>query len=90
MRDILVGVCNPFLIHSACEEEDEGDECDGEEGFEERVEEVELRGGRERMSTTSRSEPGHEVMSGIPGIMSYGPAGESIEGRKSRATRDRS
>ena len=44
MRDILVGVDDPFLVHSACEKEDEGDESDGEKGFEERVEEMKLRG----------------------------------------------
>jgi hypothetical protein len=61
MRDILVGVDYPFLVHSACEEEDEGDECDGEQGFEERVEEMELWGGRAKRFVRGASSPGEDV-----------------------------
>ena len=47
MRDVLVGVGDPFLVHPAGEEEDEGDEGDGEEAFGEVSNEVKL--GREEV-----------------------------------------
>lgn len=55
MRHVLVGIGDPFLVHPACEKEDQGDEGYREEAFCQVADEVELQ--RWRRNVARQDQP---------------------------------